>query len=164
MPTTKRRYRMTFDIDVEIKDLTETPLIRERWPAGIPGELVIVEAVITREFYRAFMANPKARDAYLCQFVVSLVENGDYGTSCREIAARLGIGMDPEPLLEPMVRILRGKAGDLLRQACEQGHLMDALDSFNMAFDAKLAEVTLEELPCSDALSAGALDGGSKGP
>jgi hypothetical protein len=70
-----------------------------------------------------------------------------------EIASRLGVSTDPVPLLEPLVNSLQGKAGDLLRQAQLQGHLMEALDSFNLAFGAKLAEVTLEELPGPAALS-----------
>ena len=105
------------------------------------------------------MANPKVKEAYLRQFVVSLVENGDYGTSCSEIAARLGVGTEPVPLLEPVVRGLGGKAGNLPRQAHEQGHLMDALDSFGLAFDAKLADVSLGELPVPGDPPAGQQEG-----
>jgi hypothetical protein len=141
-----KRYRLTLDFQVEIDDLGKLALSREGWVEGTPGEFIIENMTAVKRIFEQFMDDPEMLDDYLRHNLVLALSEGFTPEIIYQVSQQLGVELDCEAVIAPVVAKLEGAAARHLNEAQRRDAVINALDKFWSAFKERLVDVGLEEI------------------
>ena len=115
--TVKKKYRLTLDLEVDIDDLEKLPLSREGWRGSTPGEFIIENMAAVRRIFEKLMDDPETLDDYLQHHLVTELAEGFTPKIIEQISQQLGVELNCEAVIAPVVAKLEGAAARHLTEA-----------------------------------------------
>lgn len=108
MAPMKKRYRLSLDFEIEVKEFTDVPVPRGEWSDDTSPQYIIVRMKCVRELLATMLENPEVLNAYLRYRVLEKLEAE--GISVEEMAGKMGMEADENEILKPLLEELPPEA------------------------------------------------------
>jgi len=143
----KKRYRLSLEYEVEVKDFSTVPVRRDEWPPDTPGEHIVQRLAAVKQLLGRMLEQPEVLDAYLRFLVLEKVAE-DFELTA--MANRLGVPLEHAEILRPVLEELDETASRHFEEAGWHENAYEATVPLYDAFREKLTEVSLEEVEAKE--------------
>ena len=139
----KKRYRFSFDYEIELKDLEEVEVLRDEWPEETSGEYIVERLIAVKKLLAKLMGQPEVLERYMRYRALTMM---DTPPRVQEIADQVGVESDPEMILTSTLAELDEDARQHFLDAAAGDQFYEALVPFWAVFSEELIGVSFEEL------------------
>ena len=147
MPTLKKRYRLTFDYEITVKDHKAIPVHRNEWPRDTPPHDIIERLKHVRHLLERLHQHPEVLEAYMRFRALTRLEDEVFDV--KHIAEQGGVVCDGAQILAPVLDALDEDARRHFTQAQMEKGEYEGLVPFWEAFAERLVNVEIKEVETS---------------
>lgn len=140
----KKRYRISLDYEIEIKDFKDVHVMRNDWPPDASGKYIVAHLICIREFFAKIMENPEVLDAYLRFRVLTNMAEG--GIDTKDINSLTDVETDEVNILRLIIENLDDKILRHFTEANWVENVFEATVPLWNAFMDKMVGLSIEEM------------------